>query len=465
MKNNPLITVYITNYNYAKYLNQSIKSVLNQTYKNFELIIIDDGSNDDSIDIINSYEKLKNVKLIFQKRKGLNATNNVALSMAKGKYFIRLDADDFFEINALEKMVNIIDKDDDIVMVFPDYFVVDEENSIIRTVKRHNFENDVKLFDQPAHGACTLIRKKSLQEIGGYDEDFDRQDGYDLWLKVINNFKIRNINEPLFYYRFHNSNLTKDKYSLLFTRAKIKRKRVKKLGLKKISVEALIPIRGTSYEPLLNPMKKIGKKTLIEWTIDAAKNSLIGHNMTVATGDADIMSFIEKTYGDSIKIYERGKNQTRLNLSLEKTILDFLKNLTEKEKKPDAILILYLAYPFKQSWQIDEAIDTMKLFDVDIVDGVIPDNRVFYNHDGKGLSPLVEDGGFHMERNELYRRVGGIHLMKTNFFEKNKKMIAGKIGHIQFDRYSSFKIEDHLDWEIANTILSNNFNLKKFEKI
>ena len=332
MKNNPLITVYITNYNYAKYLNQSIKSVLNQTYKNFELIIIDDGSNDDSIDIINSYEKLKNVKLIFQKRKGLNATNNVALSMAKGKYFIRLDADDFFEINALEKMVNIIDKDDDIVMVFPDYFVVDEENSIIRTVKRHNFENDVKLFDQPAHGACTLIRKKSLQEIGGYDEDFDRQDGYDLWLKVINNFKIRNINEPLFYYRFHNSNLTKDKYSLLFTRAKIKRKRVKKLGLKKISVEALIPIRGTSYEPLLNPMKKIGKKTLIEWTIDAAKNSLIGHNMTVATGDTDIMSFIEKTYGDSIKIYEREKNQTRLNLSLEKTILDFLKNLTEKGK-------------------------------------------------------------------------------------------------------------------------------------
>ena len=93
MKNNsfnPTVTIYITNYNYGDFINNAIKSVLDQTYTDFELIIIDDGSSDDSREIINNYQKNKNIYAVFQDNRGLNASNNVALNLARGKYIVRL---------------------------------------------------------------------------------------------------------------------------------------------------------------------------------------------------------------------------------------------------------------------------------------------------------------------------------------------------------------------------------------
>ena len=78
-----LVTVYITNHNYGKYINKAIKSVLGQTLKNFELIIIDDGSKDDSRKIIDKYKNNKKVLTVFQKNKGLIVSNNLALRLAK----------------------------------------------------------------------------------------------------------------------------------------------------------------------------------------------------------------------------------------------------------------------------------------------------------------------------------------------------------------------------------------------
>ena len=136
--NKPLVTVYITNFNYGRYIKDSIDSVLNQSFQNFELLIIDDGSTDNSIEIINKYSDNDKIKIIIQDRIGLNATNNIALKQAKGEFIIRLDADDYFENNALEIMIDIIKSNDDVVLMFPDYHIVDDSNSIIRTVRRHN---------------------------------------------------------------------------------------------------------------------------------------------------------------------------------------------------------------------------------------------------------------------------------------------------------------------------------------
>ena len=80
MKEAPLVTVYITNYNYGSYIKEAIESVLNQSFKDIELIIIDDGSSDNSREIIESYMQLNYVRVIFQKNKGLNITNNIAMS-------------------------------------------------------------------------------------------------------------------------------------------------------------------------------------------------------------------------------------------------------------------------------------------------------------------------------------------------------------------------------------------------
>ena len=84
MKKKDLITVYITNYNYGNYIDQCVQSILAQTYKDIEVIIIDDGSNDNSKENLEKYEKNKKIKIIYQKNKGLNITNNIAIKVSTG---------------------------------------------------------------------------------------------------------------------------------------------------------------------------------------------------------------------------------------------------------------------------------------------------------------------------------------------------------------------------------------------
>ena len=126
-KENFLVTVYITNFNYGKFIKQAIESVLMQTEQSFELIIIDDGSTDNSKEIIEKYKDLKNIRIVYQKNKGLNVTNNIALRAARGKYIVRLDADDYFSPNALELLLEKLESDSMLGMVFPDYFLVDTQ--------------------------------------------------------------------------------------------------------------------------------------------------------------------------------------------------------------------------------------------------------------------------------------------------------------------------------------------------
>jgi glycosyltransferase involved in cell wall biosynthesis len=120
----PLVTVYITNYNYGHFIKQAINSVLQQTYSPIEILIIDDGSTDNSKEVINRYESLDNITVIYQQNKGLNITNNIALRVSKGKYIVRLDADDYFNEKAIEKMVAKLEEDEDLGLVFPDYYYV-----------------------------------------------------------------------------------------------------------------------------------------------------------------------------------------------------------------------------------------------------------------------------------------------------------------------------------------------------
>ena len=100
-----LVSVYITNFNYGKYIKQSIESVLNQSIQNFELIIIDDGSSDNSREIIESYENNSKIKIVYQNNKGLTTSNNVALKLSQGEFIVRLDSDDFFHKDALKNLL------------------------------------------------------------------------------------------------------------------------------------------------------------------------------------------------------------------------------------------------------------------------------------------------------------------------------------------------------------------------
>ena len=218
----PLVTVYITNYNYGKYIEKSINSVINQTYKNIEIIIIDDCSNDNSRKIFNKFLNIQNIKFIFNSKKiGLVKSANKAIKRSKGTYFIRLDADDMFKKSAIEKLIEIIKNNKKISMLFPNFHFFFEKTKKTKEFKYMN-KNKYSLTDFPAHGACSMIKKSSFEKIGGYSELFDRQDGFYIWTAFLTrNYIIKHLNKSLFYYRIHGKNLSKNFIKILNERNKI----------------------------------------------------------------------------------------------------------------------------------------------------------------------------------------------------------------------------------------------------
>ena len=110
----------------------------------------------------------------------------------------------------------------------------------------------------------------------------------------------------------------------------------------------------------------------------------------VSTPDSELISFIDKSYNGTIKTFQRDPSYARFNVGIEDTLLELLYDYCKKNLQPEYILVLYIEYPFKESWQIDEALDTALLFDVDVVDGVILNDDMFYRHDGSGLKPLAK---------------------------------------------------------------------------
>ena len=381
----PFVTVYISNYNYARYLERAIQSVLNQTLQDFELIIIDDGSSDGSLEIIKGYETQERIFVVLQQNKGLNVSNNVALKLARGKYIMRLDADDYLDPHALEVMVSTLERNPQLALVFPDYYLVDEQGNIIEQMRRHNFEREVSLLDQPAHGACTMIRRDVLLAIGGYDETFSRQDGYDLWLNIINNYPVQNVNLPLFYYRKHGKSLTSNEAQILKTRSEIKTKHVEKRALEPLSVLAIVPVRGSIADPRSLPLASLGDQCLIDWTLQSALASQHLIDIIVSTPDQELQGYIRKKYANKVLVLERKPELARINIGIEETVLDAMDIYMAEHEAPDAILLLYIEAPFRSAMYIDKAIHTMQLYNVDVVDAVRIDDSLFYVHDGKGL--------------------------------------------------------------------------------
>lgn len=450
-KSNPLITVYITNRDYGKYLNKAIKSVLTQSLKNFELIIIDDGSKDNSKKIINKYKNDEKVIPIYQNKKGLAISNNVALKLSRGKYIMRLDADDWLDYHALEILSDKLEKNPKIGLVFPDYFEVDETGEIIELVRRHDFKK-VKLLDQPAHGACSMIRKECLKRIGGYNEDFSCQDGYYIWVKIIEKFEIANVNLPLFYYRQHKGSLSKNEERILKTRSEIIKRSIESKKITNKSALAIIPIRGLQINPDSIVLKKLRKKPLICWTIDNLLKTKRIVKILVSSPDETILNFLKKKYKKQVLTLRRKSDLAGINVGLDKTLVNAINYAEKKKINFDYVFKLSFRTPFLKTYDLESFINIIELFNTDEVIAVRSESSILYQHDGISLKSIGNKvPNLKLEQNEIYRGIGGLRLFHKNELH-NKKSGRKKIGHVVLDQKASYEINSDLDWKIAQII-------------
>ena len=449
------ITVYITNYNYGRFIEQAIDSVLNQTEQDFEIIIIDDGSIDNSRAIIDSYRDNPKIKIVLQQNKGLTTSNNVALKLSQGKYIMRLDADDYLVQNALSKLSSVLDKKPNLGMVFGDYYLVDEKNHILEHFQRHDFNNDVELFDQPAHGACTMFRTECLKQLGGYDESISKQDGYELWLRFIEKYEISNISEPMFYYRQHGKNLTSKEEDLLDTRTEILHKHALIKSESRLKGVAILPIRGTALDSRSLPFAKVGNKTLIDSTIDFILDFSPIDKLILTCPEKNVIDYANKKWGDKISIIHRSEELSYINSPLEPVIKHALESVSNLDLDYDFFMLSSIESPFKKAKIMESGINIMKIFNVDTVVGVRPERDLLLNHNGKGMQFLSKQGQFRLERNELFKMVPGYLVRDFKSFNKSGKLFGNTIGHVMFDQLSAFRINNDLECEIADFLLKN----------
>lgn len=451
MPGKPLVTVYITNYNYGSYIKKAVDSVLNQTISDYEILIIDDGSTDNSKEIIEQYRDTPKVSVIYQQNKGLNVTNNVALNLANGKYFMRLDADDYLREDALEKLSQKLESDQNLGLVFPNYYLVNKENIVISEEVRHDFDTDVQLYDQAAHGACTMIRTDYLKSLGGYNESYTCQDGYELWVKFTRKYKVSNVGQPLFYYRQHGANLTSNENKILDTRARINADYIAQSG-KDTSALVVIPVRGGEKDL---SFRKIGDSNFISRKVRQALDSKNKVKVVVSSPDENVLDAIDEELKTSNQFYfhHRSKDSARLNTSLDLTLQEILEEPEISSVSFECICLLTVEYPFLKPHKIDDAIHTMYLFGSDSLLSVKADSATYYNHKGDGLHPIMHRDQFtKLEREALYKHSGGITVAKTHILRKTGKIISGMIGHMIMDQESAFGVFSEYDYQLAQLI-------------
>ena len=213
----PLVSIIIPCYNHEKFVQDSIRGIINQSYENVELIIIDDGSKDSSV------EKIKEMVVLCEKRftkfefryrpnKGLSATLNEALEWCKGEYLSSQDSDDIILPDKIEKQVKLLSDNKNVVAVFGSIYLIDEENKNIgeeRIVESRLYDfKSIILNECQIFCPSQMIRSEHLKKVGGYKDGLIIEDWY-MWLKLAKIGDLLVVPDFFAKYRQHDNNTIK----------------------------------------------------------------------------------------------------------------------------------------------------------------------------------------------------------------------------------------------------------------
>ena len=208
------VTVIIPTYNRADFLAEAVDSVLNQTWKDLETLVVDDGSTDRTRELIARYGK--RLKYFYKKNEGPSSARNVGIREALGTYVAFLDSDDVWEPEKLSIQMDFMRKHPEIKLVCTDSSVIDSRESREGKLKKDLMGNLFSLLYSNSfiRTSTVLMNKACFQEVGYFDERYQSAEDYDVWLRVARRYPIAYLNRPLVRYRKHEGNVSHDKITL-----------------------------------------------------------------------------------------------------------------------------------------------------------------------------------------------------------------------------------------------------------
>lgn len=219
----PKVSIVLPSYNYANYLDERIQSLLGQTYQDFELIVVDDASTDNSVEVIQKYASDNRVKTrFFSENSGLPYKRwNDGAAMATGDYILFAGADDSCAPTMLEKLVDKLDKYPDVAIAYCQSMEMDAQGNLVRSMKRYTDTLDKKRWNQDfvdrgineykylcikitiPNASAALIKLDIFRKAGGFDESLKLVADWMLWSRILLTSDVAFVSEPLNYFRCH----------------------------------------------------------------------------------------------------------------------------------------------------------------------------------------------------------------------------------------------------------------------
>jgi glycosyltransferase involved in cell wall biosynthesis len=230
----PLVSLVTTVYNRSRFLAQTIDSILAQTYPHFELLIWDDGSTDNSVEIAQHYTRLDSrVRLIASPvNQGIPVSVKAAIAATSGQYLGLVDSDDLLAPTALEKTIAILDQSPHVGLVYTNYHLIDEQGRDCGLGKlcRTPYSKEQLLVDFMTFH-FRLIRRVVYDQVSGIDDSLGAAEDYDLCLKLSEVTEVQHLDQTLYSYRRHSSNITRDRLNTIHWTQKVIRDALHRRGL------------------------------------------------------------------------------------------------------------------------------------------------------------------------------------------------------------------------------------------
>lgn len=221
---NPKVSIVIPTYNRADFLPKAIQSVLNQTYRNWEIIIIDDGSTDNTEGIVKSYKEARIRYILHKSNLGLSAARNTGIKNSRGEYIAFLDSDDEWFPEKISCQMNIFQKEDSKcgVVCTGGYRIKDNQIISIKSVPINiDSFNEKFLFKNITWTSSVLVKKECFKKAGLFDENLESCEDWDMWIRIAKYYKFIFLEMPLTKYVIHSGQLSENLLKKINARKRI----------------------------------------------------------------------------------------------------------------------------------------------------------------------------------------------------------------------------------------------------
>ncbi|RJO59345.1 glycosyltransferase [Candidatus Parcubacteria bacterium] len=323
----PEISVIIPTYNYAQYIIETLESVINQTFKDLEIIVVDDGSTDDTKKVLEPYIQAKTIKYIYQNNQGLAAARNTGIKNSQGRSITFLDSDDLFTNDKLLTLRAALKNSPDMAMAYGNHLLWTGQ----KIYKKPRFSNGrapsgwilPQLFLKPLMSVPTvLVERKCFEKVGLFNETLSTGEDWEMWQRIAAEFQIMYVDKITAYVRVHPKSMSTNFI---------------KMGENKLKIKQSIYFRYQS-KLLANLSQRDIDRSFSEIYIDLSKHQILQGSKQVAR------KYLKCAYGLDKKSFIRNswlllatymQTLTKILYRIKMSLLNFLtvsdKNLNEKK--------------------------------------------------------------------------------------------------------------------------------------